>query len=360
MNLTRHRLCSRSTILLRQPHIGAWVSTCALAVLCSCLFLAVAEAQENPGLNPTNGLLASNDLHQTKALIDSSRLAPTNESLSTNTAAPLNAGAFTNALAATNIIGSTNTLSESKALPTTQAVATNEPARERTPITETTNSPHTSSYSPSATPPRMPGSVTRDYASFGLIAERNIFNPNRSRHSPYARSEYRRPVRTEAFSLIGTMSYEKGLFAFFDGTSSDFRKSAKPNDEIAGYKITEIAYNKVKLAINTNEIELLIGMQMRREDEGDWMLRPQTESYESPSAGSSVSSTPSFSSRSGRESRESREPSSFSSSTPAATGTPASTAATNTTKSATESSAGGGESDILKKLMQRREQELNK
>src|SRR6266404_1853175 len=67
-----------------------------------------------------------------------------------------------------------------------------------------------------------------DYQSFRIISERNIFNPNRSGRSD--RSEYRtrrepdRRGRSTAFGLIGTMSYEKGSFAFFDGTSSEYRK----------------------------------------------------------------------------------------------------------------------------------------
>jgi len=36
------------------------------------------------------------------------------------------------------------------------------------------------------------------------------------------------------------LSYEKGLFAFFDGSSPDYRKVLKEEDTIAVFKIAEI------------------------------------------------------------------------------------------------------------------------
>ena len=72
------------------------------------------------------------------------------------------------------------------------------------------------------------------------------------------------------------MSYEKGTFAFFDGTSSDYKKALKLTDSIAGYKVTNIAPNSVKLASGTNELELSVGAQLRREEDGPWLLASQS------------------------------------------------------------------------------------
>ena len=43
---------------------------------------------------------------------------------------------------------------------------------------------------------------------------------------PHGRSGYSRSAAriVDSFSFVGTMSYAKGTFAFFDGTSPDFRK----------------------------------------------------------------------------------------------------------------------------------------
>ena len=70
-----------------------------------------------------------------------------------------------------------------------------------------------------------------DFVSFRVITERNIFNPRRygrSSKAPPPRTEPEKVVKSERFALLGTMSYEKGRYAFFDGSSTDFRKVAKP------------------------------------------------------------------------------------------------------------------------------------
>jgi hypothetical protein len=76
------------------------------------------------------------------------------------------------------------------------------------------------------------------------------------------------------------MKYEKGLFAFFDGTRSDYRKVLKQDDTIAGFKITSIEPSHVKLASATNEVELAVGKQLRREEEGEWRLSERPEVIE--------------------------------------------------------------------------------
>jgi hypothetical protein len=134
------------------------------------------------------------------------------------------------------------------------------------------------------------GPVKPDYSAFKLITEKNIFDPNRVPHRPGV-------VRTKApiadsFALVGVMSYEKGTFAFFDGSSSEFKKALKQSDSIAGYKVAEIDPNTVKLvAAGTNRIELHVGMQMRREQGGDWVASTQTEAYAADSSTSGASSS---------------------------------------------------------------------
>lgn len=156
------------------------------------------------------------------------------------------------------------------------------------------------------------GPVSLDYSAFSLVNTRNIFDPNR-----YAPGKYAGPPRrtTESFSLVGIMSYEKGTFAFFSGSSREYEKALKTSDNIAGYKLTAITPNSVKLAQATNEVELRVGMQMRREEDGPW----------TPSTGSAFSAA-----------------------------APASAAAT---ASPSESVPSGPDGDIIKRMMQRREKE---
>jgi len=154
-----------------------------------------------------------------------------------------------------------------------------------------------------------------DFQAFKILTERNIFDPNRSSDSG-GRSEPRRTARVESFALLGTLSYEKGNFAFFDGTGSAYRKALKIGDAIAGYRIGEITADHVKLEADGKQVELSVGLQMRKQDEGEWQLAGRAESFAAA---------------------------------------PSATAASDVKAG---NSSGSEENDVLKKLMQQREQEL--
>lgn len=155
------------------------------------------------------------------------------------------------------------------------------------------------------------GPASLDYSAFRLVAERNIFDPNRF---PHTSTERVQPKTVESFGLVGTMSYEKGDFAFFDGPSADYKKVLKASDTIAGYKVVAVLPDSVKLARATNELVLAVGSQMRRRDDGTWVQVAGVPAYEaSPAAPTS--------------------------------GAPAASASS------------GAESDVIKRMMQRREKE---
>src|SRR5262249_54409031 len=149
---------------------------------------------------------------------------------------------------------------------------------------------------------------------FKLIVERNIFDSNR-RAARRGRDgdEEAPPKRTESFTLVGTLVYEKGPYAFFDGASSDYRKVLELGKNIAGYKFKSISGDTVKLEAGTNTVELHVGMQMKREEDGEWQ----------PSGGRS-----------------------------------AQTSSSSSSSSTSGESAPGDDSDIIKRLMKQREEEL--
>jgi hypothetical protein len=172
----------------------------------------------------------------------------------------------------------------------------------------------------------VPGAA--DYAQFSrFITDRNIFDPGRYAHSSPGASSYRPKVSRSvpAFMLVGTMNYEKGMFAFFDGNNSDLRKVLYESDSnsIAGYTVAEITLTGVKLqsADKKQIVTLKIGDMMRQEG-GEWRL-------------SETGEAPAFTSGDNAPAAENASPDSSS--------TPSSASAPN---------------DILKKLMQQREQEL--
>jgi hypothetical protein len=151
----------------------------------------------------------------------------------------------------------------------------------------------------------------KEYTSYNLISERNIFNSARMSRAARARGEEQKPNRVDSLTFVGVISYEKGPFAFFDGSSADYRKVLAPGKAIAGYKVVEVNPDNVKLESGTNTVTLNIGMQLRREDDGDWQV-----SGNSPAASAS------------------------------------------TVSSASSASSADSESDVVKRMMQQREQEL--
>jgi hypothetical protein len=131
----------------------------------------------------------------------------------------------------------------------------------------------------SQAPEAVVASVTNSVDSpalqtFELIIKRNIFDPNR--RAPRAKSE--RPVEkvhvpvVDTIALTGIMTYSKGTFAFFDGSSSMYREAVEVGDAFAGYSVKSISDKQVELEKEDQRLELKIGEQLRREDAGEWKI----------------------------------------------------------------------------------------
>ena len=115
-----------------------------------------------------------------------------------------------------------------------------------------------------------------DYSAFKVVADRNIFDPNRYPHTP-GRQIHRQSKVADTFSLVGVMSYQKGTFAFFDGTSADYRKVIQAAGSVAGFTLVEVAPDQVRLASGTNTFTVPVGAQLRFE-EGEWTLNTNSTS----------------------------------------------------------------------------------
>ena len=84
----------------------------------------------------------------------------------------------------------------------------------------------------------------QDYERFShFITDRNIFDPNRVPHDynpdPELCASHAPPRATPGIQLVGTMSYGKGLFAFFSGNSEDLSSMLRVGGKIPDYTITE-------------------------------------------------------------------------------------------------------------------------
>ena len=214
--------------------------------------------------------------HITLALWMTGTLAATAEETNTPAATPAPVTVVsTNALTLTNLVeaaGLTNSASLTNT-PATNNVVSSAPGEVIQNVLTTANSDQ----------PSVPANGF-DLRSFRIIYERNIFNPNRSPRSsgapPVTRRETeRRPTaRSESFALVGTMSYEKGSYAFFDGSSSQYRKVIQPDEAIAGFKVTAVTPKCVTLEHEGKSIELCVGMQMSKsDDEKDWRMQERIE-----------------------------------------------------------------------------------
>ncbi|MSU36724.1 MAG: hypothetical protein EXS36_16830 [Pedosphaera sp.] len=138
------------------------------------------------------------------------------------------------------------------------------------------------------------GSVAIDYSAFRMIADRNIFNAGRSsRRSARGEERQTREVKVESFSVVGTISYAKGDFAFFDGSGKEFRKPLKVGESIAGHKLVAIGIDDVQMEAGDKKLILKMGARMLREEDGPWQLMdtsPLGRDFKKASVSSSSSS----------------------------------------------------------------------
>ena len=140
----------------------------------------------------------------------------------------------------------------------------------------------------------VPGDM--DYARFSqFITDRNIFDPNRYAHTTGYRPRPRTRARTSGaptFTLVGTISYQKGMFVFFDGNNSDLKKILAAGGGIAGYTVKEVTATSVTLVgADKKEIKMKLGDQMRQEG-GNWQLIGPSELPANPAAAEDTENPP--------------------------------------------------------------------
>lgn len=135
---------------------------------------------------------------------------------------------------------------------------------------------------PSKSSSSKPLKIEDGFKPFAVITERNVFNANRSLPSqPAAPKPKATPApKVEAFALLGTMSSERGSVAFFDGTSTTYRKAVETGEKLGAYTVASIEHDRVTLTADERELCLPIKMQFRREDHGDWLLTELPDDFQ--------------------------------------------------------------------------------
>jgi hypothetical protein len=122
---------------------------------------------------------------------------------------------------------------------------------------------------------------TASFDTFRFIGDRNIFDPNRvGRHADDSP-----PQPVETISLVGTMQYTKGLFAFFDSPDSNYRKTLQEGSTIAQFTVKRITTDGIELTRDSQQISLTIGQQLRRLAGEDWAVSGATRVDRAPASG---------------------------------------------------------------------------
>jgi hypothetical protein len=123
----------------------------------------------------------------------------------------------------------------------------------------------------SAQQTNAPGS--KSYSSFDVILKNNIFDPRRYRYTPRSQpKEYEPRVQREWFALVGILNSDKGPVAFFDGSSPRYSDALKLGEQIGGFTVADVQPSYVRLSSPSNQVELKMGMDLRRESEGPWRM----------------------------------------------------------------------------------------
>ncbi len=166
------------------------------------------------------------------------------------------------------------------------------------------------------------------FEDFAPILDNNVFNAHRqdsARLDAEQKRNQQHPIPVDRFALVGTMHNEGQAFAFFTGTEPAFRSVIQVGQNIAGHTVVSIRNKTVTLSKGGNSFELAIGMEMNRQGEAEWKLNQNADGSWRNSAASKLE-------LSNEQPKEQEKPDALT----------------------------GDKADILKQMIERRKQELNK
>lgn len=116
---------------------------------------------------------------------------------------------------------------------------------------------------------KVVGPAAATFEAYRLIGDRNIFNPNRIGRS---RASEAPAPRNDVISFVGTMQYEKGLFAFFDSPDAAYRKALNEGGALGKFIVKGITADSVELEREAKPLTLKMGQQLRRPEGGEWSV----------------------------------------------------------------------------------------
>ena len=208
-----------------------------------------------------------------------------------------------------------------------------------------------------------------------MLPKRNIFDPDRNKDyvpytpgatrptpTPYVRSSGPTPTPkpVEYVQLTGVMTTEEETYAFFAGTQPEFNKVVPVNGSIAGATITTITPSGIVVTRNGKQIGVPVGMTVPMDDTQQPGPPPTTGTSSSSYAPSSANTTSTISAPAAGSPVPAAsgatppvDPQSLSQQVPLET-TPAPSGT-----SGTSSAQPDNVSDAMRRMMERRQKELN-
>lgn len=142
-----------------------------------------------------------------------------------------------------------------------------------------------------AAAPASPLTPTQGYEAFQLVLERNIFNPTRVGRTRVANEE--KPPRADEISLVGIVRYDRQAFAVFHSPETTFRKEVGEGGEFADFKVRRVDAEGVELLRGEQPLKLVVSQQLRRVEGGEWTVSaPKTPAPDPRAAARSAEPAP--------------------------------------------------------------------
>ena len=180
----------------------------------------------------------------------------------------------------------------------------------------------------------VPGSLQ----NFDILHINNIFDPNRKPYQPdRERQEPEPEPQIDAFTVIGLMAYADRQIAVLSGSSSEYSGAFKLNDQIDNLKLISLSDKAVLFSEGEATFNVDIGTSLRRVDGGAW----KESSERVHTASKSSSSRSQYSSRGTTRSDENKD-----------------SAKGSEDKEDESDSSADSEAELLRKMMERRRQEI--
>ncbi len=123
-----------------------------------------------------------------------------------------------------------------------------------------------------ASAPRNESSIapSASFDAFRVVADRNIFNPNRTGRRE--RTVEEPAPRLDTITFVGMLDADGGRRAFFDGSDSSYRKALRAGESIDKFKIVSVSADRVQLERDGKAMTVALGQQLRRPEGADWTL----------------------------------------------------------------------------------------